>query len=94
MIQNNQLFFEDGYPIQLGDLVQIPLENGESLIVELAETVVGQSVVVTPQGQQVIEQKGLIFNGRGTHQYKTFPVEQLAHLPLYEVVPLTYEVIE
>ena len=95
MIQNNKMCYNDGEEVKLGDLISVQVAEDKWIILEFAEVSVGQQVIITPQGQQVIEQKTPAFIGRGELWGQIFPFnEDVAALPMEYVLDAEYEIVE
>lgn len=95
MIINNKFCYNDGEEVKLGDFVSIQVAPDKWVVLQFAEVVVGQQVVMGPQGQQVIEQKGVAFIGRGELWGQSFPFnEDIAALPTEYVIDVEYTVTE
>ena len=95
MLKDNKMCYNDGEEVKIGDFISINVAPDKWAIVQLDEAVVGQQIVMTPQGQQVIEQKQVMFIGRGDLQGQLFPVsEKIAALPMEYVIDAEYTVVE
>lgn len=93
MIKNGKVCYNDGKEIKLGDLISLQLSPEKWVIVEFAETVVGQQIFMDEQGkQQVRLQKQPGFIGRGEIWGQQIPfVEQTVSLPMEYVIDAEYE---
>ena len=95
MLKDNKMCYNDGEEVKIGDFISINVAPDKWAIVQLDEAVIGQQIVMTPQGQQVIEQKQVMFIGRGDLQGQLFPVnEKIAALPMEYVIDAEYTVVE
>lgn len=80
MIKNNQLMYESGNPIEMGDRLHIVTPNNESLIVHLTQ--VPQGVVIINGQQQAQMVTGFFHRESG----QVFQPEALKECKLYEVI--------
>ena len=95
MLKDNKMCYNDGEEVKIGDIISVNVAPDKWVILQLDEAVVGQQVVMTPQGQQVLEQKQVMFIGRGELQGQMFPVnEDIASLPIEYVIDAEYTVVE
>ena len=55
MLKDNKMCYNDGEEVKIGDIISVNVAPDKWVILQLDEAVVGQQVVMTPQGQQVLE---------------------------------------
>ena len=89
MIKNNQLYYEDGQEIFMGDRLSVKLPDGSFMLVHLTEYPAGITQRIV-NGQMIQEQQmaqGFIQIGTGQQISPQF----LAECKLYEVIDVTGE---
>lgn len=90
MIKDNQLCYEDGFPIELGDRISVRLPDDSFTIVHFTEFPVGTIQRIMPNGEVIQEsQMAQGFIQLSTRQQVS--PNFLAECKLYEVIDMSGE---
>lgn len=87
MIKNNQLYYESGFPIEIGDRIHAVTPDEQSLMLHLTKVPNGLMIINGVQQPNYII--GFVHRNSG----QVFQPEQLQDCKLYEVIEVKGEIV-